>query len=217
MTAPHFVRTAALSLVLALGVSGASFAAALTAETTTTANLRKGPGTSYAIIDSLPAGTEVTVEACTNSWCAVTTEDDEEGFIARSLLDVTGEADQEDDGSNIVITPPPPPGIADGQVCFYQQKNYKGANFCVEPGDKDAHIPGSFNNNIESIRVEGDAVVKVCADPYYDTCAIFDHSVNKLPLHLDNEISSYIVSSGDDGIPDLPEDDNPDGAVIILH
>ena len=70
---------------------------------------------------------------------------------------------------------------------------------------------------LRAIRVEGDAVVKVCADPYYDTCAIFDHSVNKLPLHLDNEISSYIVSSGDDGIPDLPEDDNPDGAVIILH
>ncbi len=213
-------RTAALSLATVLGLSSAAFAATLTAETNAAANLRTGPGTSYAVVDFLPEGTEVTVEACTNFWCAVTTDEGDEGFVARKLLDVIDVNDDGEDQPPTIIlkpTPPPPPGLADGKVCFYQQPNYKGANFCVEPGDKDSLIPGSFDDNIESIRVEGDAVVKVCADPGYQTCAVYDHSMNKLPLFLADEISSYIVKSGDNGIPDLPADDAPDGGFFSIQ
>ena len=167
-------------------------AAALAADTATTnshANLRQGPGSSFPVVASVAAGTDVTVNACVLNWCAVTTEDDDEGFIAKSLLDF-GDAPQEPDQA--------------ADICFYQQANFKGANFCVEAGDESAHIAGNFDDNIESILVEGDISVEVCSEPGFDgDCMTIDRSVKKLPYALRNDISSFSVEgdsfTGDDG------------------
>ena len=215
-----FVRLAAASALALCGFTAIAAAAEMTASTTTAANLRTGPGTSYAIIDSLAGGTDVMVHACTQSWCAVTTEDNEDGFIARSLLDVDGFTDQ---GNVTVTIPPPQPPVhlhtsGDGSVCFYQQANFMGANFCVEPGDEDAHIPGSFNNNIESVLIEGDAVAELCDNVGYSGCLTFDRSIKKLPPILRNKVSSYSISTNDGSFAVDDYDDSGDGfGVITLH
>ena len=191
MLASRLARLAALSVFAFCGLTAIA-AAAETATTLAHANLRQGPGTSYDIVTSVPAGTEVTVDVCTGKWCAVTTEDNDEGFVAKSLLDFDAAPEE--------------PATA-AEVCFYQQANFKGANFCVRSGDEDADIPGNFADNIESILIDGDISVEVCAEPDFGDCETYDHSVKKLPFSLRNDISSYRV---DGGSPDNSGDDNSD-------
>lgn len=61
------------TLMLAAGVLLASTlaAAAFPAVVTTDLNIRSGPGTRYAVIGSLQAGTTVNVGACSSGWCRV--------------------------------------------------------------------------------------------------------------------------------------------------
>lgn len=49
----------------------AGAAAAAPATVSTDLNMRSGPGTSYAVIDTIPGGATVDVESCTGSWCMV--------------------------------------------------------------------------------------------------------------------------------------------------
>ncbi|MEP7239701.1 MAG: SH3 domain-containing protein [Devosia sp.] len=203
-------RIAALALVGLLGTTVAAFAADDPAVTTSAANLRTGPGLTYSVITSLPAGTDVTVHACTATWCALTTDDDDEGFVAKSLLDF-------DVG--------PSPSDEAAEVCFYQGPNFTGPNFCVEPGDSDDHIPGNYNNAIESILVTGDAVVEVCTGVgMHGACDSFDSSAKKLPPVLRDQISSYAVDNGDGtgggddgqiGGPDSADVTTDDGSIGI--
>lgn len=52
-------------------VAGAGVAAAYPATVTTNLNVRSGPGTNYAVIDSLPAGSVVDIAGCSGSWCEI--------------------------------------------------------------------------------------------------------------------------------------------------
>src|SRR5690606_21002264 len=78
-------RLAAITVIAFAGLTAAASAAEV-AYTKSAANLREGPGTSYDIITTLPKNSALLVQACTATWCAVITDDDDEGFIAKSLL-----------------------------------------------------------------------------------------------------------------------------------
>ena len=107
----------------------------------------------------------------------------------------------------------PDPQIA--EVCFYQQANFKGANFCVEEGDEDASIPGSCNNNIESILISGGLGVEVCAGAGHGgECFYYTSSKKSLPSEIRNRISSYMVDGGD-GSDDFGDDDGDDNIIIL--
>lgn len=229
MIASKLARLAALSIIAFAGVTIAAHAAEI-AYTKSQANLRAGPGTSYDVITTLPKNAEVSVEACTATWCAVTTEDDDEGFVAKSLL--KGNPSGPDLPFNIQIIvgpsgpflnfgvdvnpPPEPEPIDDGEVCFYQQANFMGANFCVVPGDEDNDIPGNFDNNIESILIGGGAGVEVCSGTNFSgDCKYYTGSTSSLPSYLRNRISSYSADEGD-GSGDNG-DDFDDGNVIVLQ
>ena len=87
MPGSYFVRLAALSVAAFTALTfAASAAGGSLAYTSTSVNLRAGPGTDYDIIDTMPLNSPVRVEACTATWCAVTTIYDDEGFMYRSLL-----------------------------------------------------------------------------------------------------------------------------------
>ncbi len=206
MRAFGLVRLSAVAATLVLGLSAAALAAPQPATTSGPANLRQGPGTSFPIITQLDAGTDVLVEACTGTWCAVKA-DDGEGFVAKSLLDFDSAANDDSEDT-------PPPVADDAQVCFYQGPDFSDANFCVSPGDQDDHIPGSFNNAIESILISGGASVEVCTGSGMSgQCASFDHSVKKLPFSLRDKITSYAVdpdTSDDSATPDDGSDDAGD-------
>ncbi|MBG1231090.1 SH3 domain-containing protein [Aestuariivirga litoralis] len=58
-------------LAVLAGIAGASTAEARTATPTTNVNVRSGPGTDYAVLGVLPAGSRVFVGTCSGSWCSV--------------------------------------------------------------------------------------------------------------------------------------------------
>jgi hypothetical protein len=76
-------------LALATGALMLSAGAASAATVTNTVNLRAGPGTSYSVIDTLPAGADVDVLNCTGNWCRVSW-DGAVGFASASYLDDAG-------------------------------------------------------------------------------------------------------------------------------
>ena len=222
-------RLAALSVIAFAGLTIAASAAEI-AYTKTASNLREGPGTSYDVIMTLPRNTELFVEACTATWCAVTTEDNDEGFIAKSLLKsnpsgpdipfsiqiIIGPEGPFIDFGDIFIEEPDEPDPDFPEVCFYQQANFKGANFCVEEGDADNNIPGNFDNNIESILVSGGLGVEVCSGVGHGgECFYYTKSKKSLPSQIRNRISSYVVDDGESGF-DLGDDDNGNGGDIII-
>ncbi|GEM_PF-2453441 len=221
MLASQFARLAALCVIAVAGATAAVSATEI-AYTTTASNLRVGPGTSYGVLTTLPKNTRVRVEACTATWCAVAAGS-REGFIARSLLKPNRSGpdlpfsfeiviDPEGpflDFGDIVVSPKPPVRPAASEVCFYQQENFRGANFCVEEGDADADIPGSFDNNIESILISGGLGVEVCAGVNHGgDCRYFTASQKTLPNYLRNRITSYMVDDGATGFG---------GDVIVLR
>lgn len=222
-------RLAAISVIAFAGFTAAASAAEI-AYTKSAANLREGPGTSYDIITTLPKNTELLVEACTATWCAVLTEDDDEGFIAKSLLKsnpsgpdipfsiqiIIGPEGPFIDFGDIFIEEPDEPDPDYPEVCFYQQANFKGANFCVEDGDTDNNIPGSFDNNIESILISGGLGVEVCSgNNHGGECFYYTKSQKSLPSQIRNKISSYVVDGGDGGF--TGDDDDGGGNIIILE
>jgi len=198
-------RLAAITIIAFAGLTAAA-SAAQPGYTTGSANLREGPGTSYDVITVLSKYTDLVIEACTATWCAVTTEDDDEGFVSKSLLAFGSfdDEDDEDDGDDLA------------EVCFYQQANLKGANFCVEAGDSDGDIPGNFDNNIESILITGGLEVEVCSGfNHGGECYFYDSTKKSLPGAIRNKITSYDVKGGDNFGGGDDDDDN--GNIIILQ
>jgi uncharacterized protein YgiM (DUF1202 family) len=233
MLATSLARLAALSVIAFAGFTATASADEF-AYTKSAANLREGPGTSYAIITTLPKNTEVLVEACTATWCAVTTEDDDEGFLAKSLLKSNPSGPDIPFSIQIIIGPegpfidfgnifgpgpgPGPEPSDDPEVCFYQQANFKGANFCVEDGDSDNDIPGSFDNNIESILISGGLGVEVCSGTNFGgECFYYTKSQKSLPSSVRNKITSYNVDGGDSGFSDDDEEEDEGDNIIILQ
>lgn len=81
----RFVR----STLLAAGflVAGTAGAMAWTGVTTAAVNARKGPGTRYAVVSTLPAGAAVNVASCTQNWCATNV-----GYVSAHYLAQGGNA-----------------------------------------------------------------------------------------------------------------------------
>jgi uncharacterized protein YraI len=93
--------------------AGAAPALASPGVTTANVNFRTGPGTGYASMGTLPAGTEVDVGDCneSGSWCAVT-QGDRSGFVSGQYLSVSEDQDawpraySTDSGATIVLHQP---------------------------------------------------------------------------------------------------------------
>lgn len=49
-------------------------------------------------------------------------------------------------------------------ACFYRDYNFRGDSFCVSSGERMASVPPGFNDRIRSIRVFGNAAVRVFND-----------------------------------------------------
>ncbi|MGA0532155.1 SH3 domain-containing protein [Hansschlegelia sp. KR7-227] len=80
-----------LKTLLATGALLASTGAALAATATATAdlNVRSGPGTNYAVVDTMPAGETVNVIGCSSGWCEISMGGGS-GFASASYLDIGG-------------------------------------------------------------------------------------------------------------------------------
>ena len=83
----HFFRFFLLSSIIVLFLAVTAFADEATV-TGSEVNLRTGPGTNYAILDSLESGAVVTVNDCSNSYWYNVTYKGTTGFMSSYYLDI---------------------------------------------------------------------------------------------------------------------------------
>jgi uncharacterized protein YraI len=76
---------------LAAGVVVLSAGSAAAAVVTNDLNLRSGPSTRYGVVDTMPAGAQVSILSCTGSWCRVSWRG-EVGYASRNYLSGSGYA-----------------------------------------------------------------------------------------------------------------------------
>lgn len=190
------------------------------AVTSSAANVRSGPGTSYRVINSLSRGEVVDVQGCRSGWCFIEYNDgDDEGFVSASLLrrgtSSSGGATFEPNfnlsfnfpnggisigsgGVTIGVGPgannPPPSsgGSLPGDVCFYSGTGYTGSRFCMDQGDMTPYVGAANNNRISSIRNPDGYRVTVCDDAGYGDCRTYSTSARSLG-DFDNVISSIRI------------------------
>ncbi|MDJ0627778.1 MAG: SH3 domain-containing protein [Rhodobacter sp.] len=215
------IHSKSLKLVLA-GVAAfilsAPAAPATEAQATTALNVRSGPGTSYAIVDTLTPGEIVDATECQpNGWCYIT-HSGPDGWVSGSYLTAAPSAGtpEPDCGFRLTIGPGGKPrftlvcGDADVTVpfpgtgptppthgaCFYDGPNYTGASFCRAPGTYNS-LPAAANDRITSIQLYGNGKVQLCENQNLGSfCRNVTSNVPQLGAFLNNKVSSMRVVTG---------------------
>lgn len=130
MSLKRKVFTFGLALA-ALGATTAS-AFAVTAYATSPVNVRTGPGTSYAIVDTLRRGERVDIDYCRGSWCFVE-KSGPDGWVSARYLSRGGY--YRDDYDDFYIAPrrvyPPYPFYRRYDPGFSACFGGPNARFCV--------------------------------------------------------------------------------------
>jgi uncharacterized protein YraI len=109
------MRQTIKTLLAALFVAGsAGAAAAVPATVETDLNIRSGPSTGYAVLDTMPGGAVIDVVACYQGWCEVLW-DGLDGFANRAYLDI---------GPRVTLIPPPAGAIVAPGIVVYESRYY---------------------------------------------------------------------------------------------
>jgi len=204
------LRFSLLILVGMLGFATQADAQLYQAQTSTTLNVRQGPGTQYAVIGTIPGGQIVIVDGCATgyAWCHIRYNALQGWASARYLRDPQRGAPVADIGQQLglallqlFLSQVPRPGGPSGppipanQVCFYEHANFGGAGFCAGRGNQDADLRPSWNDRISSIRVGPySGGVYVCRDIFFQgRCDFYNGDVASLSGSRNDAISSYRV------------------------
>lgn len=205
--------TAAAALAIAGLAATLSAAAAYPAVATSALNVRSGPGTQYTVLGTLQQNQVVEVFECTAAgWCQVQDRTLNGWASARYLSRVTSaptpqpQPQPQQPGANITIETPNfsfsvgngsrpgyrPPSV--GQVCFFDEYNFRGRQVCAGSGDEDRYLVRAWDDVIRSIRIEGSVEVTVCSGVNLSgDCATITQSASSLG-QLNDRISSYRVN-----------------------
>ena len=203
-------KLAAVAAALVVGLAAGPAFAAPNAYVVKDADVLKNPNPASTVISEVSKGDVVTLLDCKNNFCLVK---EEGGWAKQSAFGLLnkGKPSNAPFSFSFGVGPDGKPSIQfgignggpviveeedeDPQVCFYKSKNFSGSSLCVEPGDSDDSLSGSWDDNISSIEVFGGAEVLVCRDEDLEgTCANITSSKKSLPSSLDNKISSYEVN-----------------------
>lgn len=191
------------------------------AKATSWVNVRSGPGTSYSVVDTMAKGETGNITECNSSgsWCHVQ-RSGPDGWVSSSYLTAVSEPSDPNCRVRLVIGSGGPRFVvtcdggasgvdvevgtpAPNRVCFFKNNNYSGARFCRQPGLYNA-MPAGFNNSVSSIRLHGNAKVRVCEfqnmRPFCRDLSSSDPSIGSM---LNNRISSFRVHLG--GLPPLKQ------------
>ena len=88
---------------------------------------------------------------------------------------------------------PQPPIYQDSGACFFSERNFRGASFCVQPGDSYNRLR-NWDNSIRSVQVFGRITVDLCTDAnFYGNCVSLRSNTSRLPSALDRRASSLEV------------------------
>jgi uncharacterized protein YraI len=200
-------KTTALALAALILSSAGAFAAQGIA--TGTVNVRTGPSTSFAKVDTLHSGESVDIGECQSGWCYVE-HDGPDGWVSANYLQpgsgsgssgsgdechfnwVIGKGFTVECGGNSVTVPGPAVPPPAKTVCIYDGPHYTGTQLCGPAGSSLSNILGFWNNRISSIKISGGAKIKLCQNPnYLGFCNTFSTNVPMLGFPLNNKASSY--------------------------
>lgn len=178
---------------------------------TSNVNVRSGPGTNYAVVDTARRGEQVDVQRCQGSWCYIS-KPGPDGWVSANYLSAGGRPvnpgqpgisfgfNLGPNGPNVNIgigdpqRPPRPPVVRPlpepvyDEVCFYDRTNFRGQSFCLEAGDSVRDLR-DWTDRISSIDNQGGYSVQVCSEPNYRSCRTYTTSANSL-----NDFDDYIAS-----------------------
>jgi uncharacterized protein YgiM (DUF1202 family) len=198
----------------------AAAAFATEAQATTAVNVRAGPGTGYAVVDTLTPGEIVDATECrSNGWCYIT-HPGPDGWVSGTYLTAAPSAGTPDPdcGFRLTIGPGgrprftivcgdagttvPLPGPWGGPTppthgaCFFDGPNYTGDRFCRGTGTYN-HLPAGANDRITLIRLYGNGKVRLCEHVNQGAfCRNITHNVPQLGAFLNNKASSMRVVTG---------------------
>ncbi len=178
-------------------------------------NVRSGPGTNYAVVDTATRGTSVDVQQCQGSWCYVA-KPGPDGWISSTYLNRSGVTTatpvQPNTGFGVTIgggngptinfgigqpqpqpAPQPPvvrptPAPVFGEACFYDRTSQRGTSFCLEEGESVRDL-GNWTDRISSIDNADGLSVQVCSEPGYRNCRTYTTSASSL-----GDFDDYIAS-----------------------
>jgi len=177
---------------------------------TSNINVRSGPGTNYAVVDTVRRGTQVDVQQCQGSWCYIA-KSGPDGWVSASYLSAAGgqPVNPQQPGLSFGFTvgpngpsfnigvgqqpqvqPPRPPVIQPvyGEVCFYDRTRFRGESFCLEQGDSTRNL-GNWADRISSIENTDGLQVQVCSESNFRDCRTYTTSASSL-----GDFDDYIVS-----------------------
>lgn len=202
-------------LNLATGVAVAAMAAvvflpaaqAAPGTVTSNVNVRSGPGTNFAVVDTARRGQQVDVQQCQGSWCYIS-KPGPDGWVSANYLSASGGPVNPSQpglsfgfsvgpgGPNVNIgvgspRPPRPPVVAPvpvQDVCFYDGSRYRGASFCMSPGESIPDL-GQWGDRISSLQNDGGYSVQVCSESRFRNCRTYTTSAAQL-----GDFDDYIIS-----------------------
>lgn len=179
---------------------------------TSNVNVRSGPGTNYAVVDTVRRGTQVDVQQCQGSWCYIA-KSGPDGWVSSTYLTAAGGSPVNPQqpglsfgfstgpggptinfgiGQQPQVQPPRPPVIQPvptfGEVCFYDRTNYRGTSFCMESGDSIRDL-GQWTDRISSLDNADGLSVQVCSEPSYRNCRTYTTGASSL-----GDFDDYIAS-----------------------
>ncbi len=180
-------------------------------------NVRSGPGTNFAIVDVARRGENVDVQRCQGSWCYVV-RPGADGWVSSTYLTASGGRPVNPSqpgisfgfniggpgGPNISIgvgnqpqPQPPRPGPrppvvnpipVSSQVCFYDQPDRRGPNFCIEQGQSIRDLAG-WTDRISSFDNPDGLQVQICSETGYRNCRTYTTGANRL-----GDFDDYVAS-----------------------
>ena len=90
-------------------------------------------------------------------------------------------------------TPVPIPDEERAEACFYAERNFGGASFCLEQGEELARFR-TWDDRIRSVEIFGGAEVDLCSDRnLYGACVTLRKDTPRLPPEIDRRASSVEV------------------------
>lgn len=173
-------------------------------------NVRSGPGTNYAVVDTVTRGSQVDVQQCQGSWCYIA-KPGPDGWVSSTYLSAGGRPVNPQQpglsfnfgapgGPQISIgignqpqpTQPRPPVIDEpevfGEACFYDRTRFRGTSFCLEEGESIRNL-GDWADRVSSIDNPDGLTIQVCSEASYRNCRTYTTSASSL-----GDFDDYIVS-----------------------
>lgn len=177
---------------------------------TSNVNVRSGPGTGYAVVDTLRRGQQVDVQRCQGSWCYVV-KPGADGWVSASYLSANGRpVNPRDPGISFGFTiggpggpqisigvgnqaqpprpGPRPPVVSRDEVCFYDRTQFRGDSFCMSRGESIRDLR-RWSDRISSLENRGRLNVQVCSQTNFRSCRNYTTSASSL-----GDFDDYIAS-----------------------